>query len=64
MEKKMDHAYWARMKLIGMVSNLKKKKGKTVEEIYEILSEKYTTAQIDDAVETVRKADEIRKKQQ
>lgn len=64
MEKKMDHEYWARMKLIGMVSNLKKKKGKTVEEIYEILSEKYTTAQIDDAVETVRKADEIRKKQQ
>lgn len=63
MEKKMDHAYWARMKLIGMASNLRKK-GKTVEEIYEILSEKYTTAQIDDAVETVRKADEIRKKQQ
>lgn len=63
MEKKMDHAYWARIKLIGMTSNLRKK-GKTVEEIYEILSEKYTTAQIDDAVETVRKADEIRKKQQ
>nr|DAH24493.1 MAG TPA: hypothetical protein [Bacteriophage sp.] len=63
MEKKRDHAYWARVKLIGMASNLRKK-GKTVEEIYEILSEKYTTAQIDDAVETVRKADEIRKKQQ
>lgn len=62
MEKKMDHAYWARMKLIGMASNLRKK-GKTVEEIYEILSEKYTTAQIDNAVETVRKADEIRMKQ-
>ena len=64
MEKKMDHEYWSRIKLIGMVSNLKKKKGKTIEEIYEILTEKYTTAQIDDAVETVRKADEIRKKQQ
>lgn len=63
MEKKMDHAYWARIKLIGMAANLRKK-GKTVEEIYEILSEKYTTVQIDDAVETIRKADEIRKKQQ
>lgn len=63
MEKKRDHKYWARMKLIGMASNLRKQ-GKTVEEIYEILSEKYTTVQIDDAVETIRKADEIRKKQQ
>lgn len=63
MEKKMDHAYWARIKLIGMASNLRKK-GKTVAEIYEILSEKYTTVQIDDAIETIRKADEIRKKQQ
>lgn len=63
MEKKRDHEYWARMKLIGMASNLRKQ-GKTVEEIYEILSEKYTTVQIDDAVETIRKADEIRKKQQ
>ena len=63
MEKKMDHAYWSRIKLIGMASNLRKQ-GKTVEEIYEILSEKYTTVQIDDAVETIHKADEIRKKQQ
>ena len=46
------------------MTSLLRKEGKTVEEIYEILSEKYTTAQIDDAVETVRKADEIRKKQQ
>lgn len=63
MEKKMDHEYWDRIKLIGMASNLRKD-GKTIAEIYEILSEKYTTVQIDDAIETIHKADEIRKKQQ
>lgn len=63
MEKKMGHEYWDRIKLIGMASNLRKE-GKTVKEIYEILSEKYTTVQIDDAIETIHKADEIRKKQQ
>ena len=63
MEKKMDQEDWYRIKLIGMASNLRKK-GKTVAEIYEILSEKYTTVQIDDAIETIHKADDIRKKQQ
>lgn len=60
MEKKTGHANQGRFKLIEMAANLRKK-GKTIEEINEILGEKYTTAQIDDAVRTIQKADENRK---
>lgn len=63
MEKKMDHVNQGRFKLIEMAANLRKK-GKTVEEINEILGEKYTTIQIDDAIRTIDKADENRKMMQ
>ena len=53
MEKKMDHANHGRFKLIEMAANLQKK-GKTIDEINDILGENYTTSQID----------EFRKKQQ
>lgn len=52
MEKKMDQADWNRIKLIVLASNITlirrasylRKKGKTNKEIYEILSDKRTTA--------------------
>lgn len=63
MEKKMDRANQGRFKLIEMAANLRKK-GKTVEEINEVLDEKYTTVQIDNAIRAIDNADEIRKAMQ
>lgn len=63
MKNKADYMSGPRIRLIGMASDLRKK-GKTLEEIYEILSKKHTNAQIDDAIRVIHKADENRKKTQ